>query len=84
MYRLSIENDGDVKVLRINGKYCADTCEFKKKMFQGFGGWLGFEVEGCILRGQLATDKGKCVRCDECLELCRKQIEEHGAKWILD
>lgn len=83
MYRLEIKNEsGKTKVIRVNGKYCGTNCEFKKKMFQGYGGWLGFEVDGCTLSGQLATNKGQCVRCDECLGVCKKEIEEGGAYWI--
>jgi hypothetical protein len=76
------DQSGEVKALSIEGKYCGKECEFKKKMFQGFGGWLGFEVDGCLLFGQLATNKGKCIRCNECLELSKKQIEDHNAHWI--
>lgn len=83
MYSLDIVVEpGEVKVVRINGKYCGDTCEFKKKMFQGYGGWLGFEVDGCTLSGQLSTSKGKCIRCNECMRLCKEQIETNNVHWV--
>lgn len=83
MYRLDIKDEsGNTKTVSINGKYCGENCQLKKKMFQGYGGWLGFEVDGCILSGQLSTSKGQCVRCDECFKICKKEIEESGAHWI--
>lgn len=82
MYRLNVKTEsGEVKAIRINGKYCGKTCEFKKKMFQGYGGWLGFEVDGCTLSGQLSTSESGCVRCERCLKLCKDQIENNGAHW---
>lgn len=82
MHKLDFaDKTGKIKSIVIDGKYCGDNCEFKQKMFQGYGGWLGIEVEGCILKGQLSINKGKCVRCDECLKVCKSQIEENDSHW---
>lgn len=83
MHSLSIKvKSGENKTVRINGKYCGEGCDFKRKMFQGFGGWLGFEVEGCQLSGQLGTSGGKSVRCNECLQICKKQIKDNQVHWV--
>ncbi len=83
MYSLDVATkSGENKSIIIRGKYCGGSCSFKQKMFQGFGGWLGFEVDGCALSGeQLRTDKGKPIRCEQCLHTCKEQIETHGLEW---
>lgn len=82
MHSLKVTLKNGTKFIRINGKYCDSTCDFRKKMFQGFGGWLGFEVDGCtILNGQLSTEKGKCIRCTKCMNFCVDQIEKNKVAW---
>lgn len=35
MYRLDIKDEsGNTKTVSINGKYCGENCQLKKKMFQ--------------------------------------------------
>lgn len=83
MHKLEVtDKTGKTRSIIIDGKYCGDNCEFKQKMFQGYGGWLGIEVEGCVLKGQLSTSKGKCLRCEECLKVCKAQIEDKRSHWV--